>query len=137
MNGAKTPSYWLVVKDEMSRMEVLTIRRAGREEVLPVFSFEEEARMFLEYGAAGSGWRVRETSPGELASVLFGPCAGVERVALDPSPGIGTPLDLVCVRRKEFARLLLEKESGRRAGDAKGKTALGTARSNSRSLALL
>jgi hypothetical protein len=136
MNGTKSPSYWLVVRDEVSQMEVLTIRHAGREEALPVFSFEEEARMFLEYGALENGWRARETSAGELTSVLFGPCVGVERVALDPLPGIGMPLDLVCARREEFVSLLLRKKSARRTGDAK-KATLGMARSNGRSLALL
>ncbi len=105
--------YWLIVKHE-SQMEVLTFRDTDQEETLPIFSFEEEARMFLECGASKSGWRVRRTSPGELTSVLFGPCANVERVALDPVPEMeaGMLMDLMCVGRKEFIQLLLRKRKG-------------------------
>lgn len=78
--------FWLIVKDEARRMDVLTSRLAPGEEALQVFSFEEEARMFLELGALGSDWRVRVTSPGELISVLFCLCASVKWVALDPLP---------------------------------------------------
>lgn len=87
-------------------MEVLTIRDTDQEETLPVFSFEEEARMFLEGGASKCGWRVRRTSPGELTSVLFDPCANVERVALDPVPEMhaGMLMDLICVGRKELVQ---------------------------------
>ncbi len=108
-----SPSYWLIVR-QVSQMEVLTIRDTDQEETLPVFSFEEEARMFLECGASKSGWRVRRTSPGDLVSVLFGPCANVERVALDPVPEIdaGMLMDLMCVGRKEFAQILLTKRKG-------------------------
>ena len=58
-------------------------------------------------GAAGDGWRVRETRCGELASVLL--CGGAGGVALDPPPGMiedGTAA-LVRVGRERFlARLL-------------------------------
>src|SRR3954447_1933579 len=63
--------FWLIVKGEAGRMDVLTSRLASGEEALPVFSFEEEARMFLELGALGGDWHARVTSPGELISVLF------------------------------------------------------------------
>jgi hypothetical protein len=76
----------LIVKDEARRIDVLTSRLTSGEEALPVFSFEDEARMFLELGALGGDWRVRVTTPGELISVLFCLCASVKRVALDPLP---------------------------------------------------
>ena len=61
----------------------------GGEQALPVFSGEGEAEMFVWLGGAfEDGWRVRETSAGELVSILYGPCAGVGSVALDPSPGM-------------------------------------------------
>jgi len=44
------------------RLEPLCVR-AGLSKVLLVFSFEEEAEMFLYLGGyADSGWRVRESS---------------------------------------------------------------------------
>ena len=60
----------------------------GGEQALPVFSGDGEAEMFVWLGGAfEDGWRVRETSGGELVSILYGPCAGVGRMALDPSAG--------------------------------------------------
>ena len=54
---------------------------------LPVFSGEGEAEMFLWLGGAfEDGWRIRETTAGELVSILYGPCADVGWVALDSSP---------------------------------------------------
>ena len=63
--------FWLIVKDRTGGMEVLRIILASGEEALPVFSFEDEARMFLELGTSGC-WRVRETTTGEVTSVLLG-----------------------------------------------------------------
>ena len=77
--------FWLIARYRTGGMEVLrTILASGRE-ALPVFSFEDEAQMFLDLGASG-GWRVRETTTGELTSVLCGLCANVDRVVLDPVP---------------------------------------------------
>ena len=78
--------FWLIADYRTGGMEVLRITLASGEEALAVFSFEDEARMFLKLGALGGGWRVRVTTGGELVSVLFGPCAGVGRVVLDPLP---------------------------------------------------
>ena len=85
--------WWLIVRHENAGMDILTLDGACRssgEEVLAVFGFEEEAQMFLWYGASGAleaeGWRVRKSSGGELISVLCGPCKDVGRVALDPLP---------------------------------------------------
>src|ERR671932_220736 len=77
----------------------------------PGFSFKEEAEMFLQYAVADKGWLVRETTTGELISVLYGPCAGVERVALDPPPEIFAEAMtyLVSLRRERFVRVLMGK----------------------------
>ena len=61
----------------------------GHEQALPVFSGEGEAEVFLSLGERSEdGWQVKETSAGELISVLYGPCARVGKVALDPSPEV-------------------------------------------------
>jgi hypothetical protein len=78
--------FWLIARHRTGGMEVLRTILASGKEALPVFSFEDEARMFLELGAPGGGWRARVTSAGELVSVLCGPCANVDRVVLDPIP---------------------------------------------------
>ena len=100
--------YWLIAKTEYGRLEALNIDLDGQE-VMPIFSFREEAEMFIRF-EAGDGWSVREASAGELASsLLSGSYSGVKMVALDPLPEIcdeGTTR-LVSVGRKDFARTLL------------------------------
>jgi hypothetical protein len=59
----------------------------GRGETLPVFSAGWAARGYLFAEAPGVGWYVKTCTPGELFSLLAGPCARVEWVALDPRPG--------------------------------------------------
>jgi len=52
------PAYWLIAKSENNPIEVLTLVRDG-EEMLPAFSHEEEAEMFLRLlRGAGEAWRV-------------------------------------------------------------------------------
>lgn len=109
-------AFWLIVKHRTGGMEVLrTTLASGEEEAVAVFGFESEARMFLELGASGGGWKVRETTPGELTSVLHGPCAGVGRVVLDllPRPLANAPSDRVSMGRKAFAEWC---SSGDRSG---------------------
>ena len=102
-------SYWLIAKNKDNWMEVFTLCSDGQREMLPVFSFEEEAEMFLRFRGAEKGWWVRESSGGELISVLYGPCAGVTVVALDPSPEMvieGT-VGLVSLHRERFVDLVV------------------------------
>ena len=100
------------MKYETSQLDVLTTNFIGIEEALPVFSFKEEARMFLEHRALRSPWRVRETTAGELISILFAPCASVERVALDPLPDVGTEalVYLASMQREDFVEFLMSRQ---------------------------
>jgi hypothetical protein len=79
-----------------------------------IFSFQEEAEMFLDLRLAASkdGWKVRQTSAGELVSILYGPCSGTEQVVLDPMPEIGGEalVDLLNMPRNDFLRFLLGEE---------------------------
>jgi hypothetical protein len=99
--------YWLIVKNDNGRMEALTLDLDGQE-TMPIFSFSEEAEMYIRF-EAWDGWWVRETSAEELVSLLFGPYSHVEMMALDPLPEICDEgmIHLVCVRREDFARKLL------------------------------
>ena len=102
-------SYWLIAERQDKRMEALTLHTDGTQETLPVFSSEEEAEIFLRFGGVTGGWRVRESSAEELVSVLYGPCAGVKKVALDPSPEMvneGT-VGLVSLLRESFLGLIM------------------------------
>lgn len=78
-------AHWLIAKGENDRSETLTID-CGGEEMLPIFSFREEAEMFLSLGTLAEGWSLRRATAGELASTLMGPCADIDFVALDPMP---------------------------------------------------
>lgn len=104
--------FWLIANQESGSMGVLTIDPGAASETLPIFSFEEEAEAFLRLAVLGMGWRTRMTTAGELISVLYGPCAGVERVALDPLPdfGGGTMAYLVSLHRKRFVRNLVGED---------------------------
>ena len=78
-------AWWLVARHSDSQREVLTLTHGGSE-VLPVFSFREEAEMYLLMEKLGGDWQIREIGTGELVSVLQGPCVSVRSVALDPLP---------------------------------------------------
>jgi hypothetical protein len=111
MNGTESLSYWLIVRDEKSRVEVLTVWLTGHGEALPVFSFEEDAKSFCERRGLGSGWRVKEISTDELALVLFGLCADVKRIALDPLAQKGAEMlvPLTCMRCEDFLGFLFRE----------------------------
>jgi hypothetical protein len=73
--------HYVVVRHGEKGLEVLRIRLEGKGEVLPVFSAAWAARGYLFAEAPGGGWYVSTYTPGELISLLVGPCAGVEWVA--------------------------------------------------------
>ena len=102
--------HWLITRNENGQLKFLTLSLTGGEEVLPVFSFEEEAEMFLSLGQVGfDRWQARQSTVGELISELYRSCADVKRVALDPSPEmhIERMVGLVSLSREHFADLLV------------------------------
>jgi len=113
MNRPTPRPFWLVSRSDAGWWGALTAELAGGEKALPVFSFEDEAGMFLGLGALRDGWRVRETTAGELVSILLGPRADVGWVLLDPLPDLDgrEATELVGMPRKAF----VEHQLGRRA----------------------
>ncbi len=111
-NKATRRSFWLIVTQAHGRMEVLTID-AGGETVLPVFSFQEEGEFFLSLEAAEADWWPRQTTTGELVSLLLGLCARVDKVALDPLPSLGEReiIGLVSTGRRRFVRHLMGEDT--------------------------
>ena len=108
---------WIITCYQHNPMEALTIDPYGDGGFLPVFSFEEEAEAFLQLlGDDGNrtGWRSRETTAGELISVLLASCAEVKQVALDPLPLScgGADLPFVSVNRYRFVKDLMEERRG-------------------------
>lgn len=78
-------AYWLICDGtEPVRPFVLDLAGLGRS--LPVFSFREEAELFLALGGLGRGWDVREGGTGDFISLLFGSRADLSNVILDPLP---------------------------------------------------
>ena len=122
--GRPSSRYWLIAKNANGRIEALTVD-LDEQETIPVFSFREEAEMYARF-EVWDDWWVRETSAGELLSLLFGSYSCVQLVALDPLPeicdeGMGC---LVSVSRMDFALRLLGDRGTRvtsipprRAGD--------------------
>ena len=109
---AGTQRFWIIAKDAkdgFGRPDPLTVDLDGTEQALPVFSFEEEAEMFLWLQRTEDGWEVRETTPGQLVSILYGPCADVGRVMLDPLPEIGLSMqiNLLGMDRNDFVESVL------------------------------
>ncbi len=99
-------AYWLIMKNEHNRMEFLTI---DEDQVLPVFSREEEAEMFLQRRDVGDRWRVGGIGAGGLISVLYGPCAEVQQVVLDPPPratAVGTTGSAAFLRERFMERIM-------------------------------
>lgn len=68
--------------------ETLTARFTGGEEVLPVFSFREEAEKFLCLRDSRDSLQIRETGAGELRSMLCTGLKNIMLVALDPIPEV-------------------------------------------------
>jgi hypothetical protein len=113
---AGTQRYWVIAKDSkdgVGQLELLAVDLDGTGEALPIFSFEEEAEMFLWLQTTEEGWEVRETTPGQLVSILYGPCADVGRVMLDPLPEIGArmQISLLGMDRNDFVESVMGARS--------------------------
>jgi hypothetical protein len=83
--------HWLITKHAASRIDVFRTDLYDEGKALAVFSFQEEAQMFLglRLTVSGEGWRMRQTSTGEPVSVLYEPCLNTQKVVLNPVPEAG------------------------------------------------
>jgi hypothetical protein len=113
---AGTQRYWVIAKDAkdgFGQPDLLTVDLDGAGEALPIFSFEEEAEMFLFLQTTEEGREVRETTPGQLVSILYGSCADVGRVMLDPLPEIGARMQigLLGMDRNDFVESVMGARS--------------------------
>jgi hypothetical protein len=102
---------WTITSYQHNQMNPLTVDPDGDGGLLPVFSFEEEAETYLRLlgDDEKTGWWSRETTAGELISLLLAPCMRVRGVALDPLPlSFGrVMLPLVSVERDRFVQELM------------------------------
>jgi hypothetical protein len=101
--------FWLIVRRYVSELEVFTIGSY----VLPVFSFKEEAEMFLRFEKFSDEWYIRKSPCGELASVLYSLCRNVGHVTLDPLPEIVAEkmVEPVSLSREDFVKALLPSDT--------------------------
>lgn len=112
----RRPRYWTIVRQNDHHADVFTSDPDGRGEALVVFGFQEEAELFLCFDGLDAGWQVRETTSGELVSLLYGPCANVERVVIDPLPriigNVGC-MEPLSISKADFTRILVEAVGAR------------------------
>ena len=102
--------FWLITKHRHAGVDILTMGLADGRRMLPVFSFEEEAALYLRRGIQGS-WQLRRTEAGELVSLLCGLCREIELVALDPMSGVEADVmnGFVSLERERFVDILLRR----------------------------
>jgi hypothetical protein len=124
---------WLLADLAEGNLDVFTIDDGG-ERVLPIFSYRDEAEMYVRLQLGGplktQGWEPRASSPGEIVSVLYGPLSDVTKVALDPLPEVcgASILDLLCVRREAFVLSLVGEGTSAASSGASGHPAQAPAR---------
>jgi hypothetical protein len=111
--GGRSATYWLITKNGEGLPGTLTVGLGGGRKALPIFSFPDEADLFLTLGGfAQDGWRADENTCGELFSALADGATGeIEFVALDPLPEMlsgtfGAAIYLVSMSRRRFMRRL-------------------------------
>lgn len=108
--AVRLTSFWLILQRRRGGTEILTTKLSDARRVLPVFSFEAEALLYA-LADARVGSQARRTSAGELVSILYGPCRGVELVALDPwaSSEAEALIGFVSLDRNRFLNFLVRK----------------------------
>lgn len=120
MIGSKLASrpLWVISRNNGCRLETFLCEDAT---ILPVFCFEEEADLYLRAETPSqAGWLVRQTTLGELTSMLYSSCSGARFVALDPLPtDFGLAIRPALVSREE----ILHGSSKERYPRGSGRTA--------------
>ena len=89
-------------------MEVLTLAAQPCREILPVFTGAEAAQDFVRRGGVGGDWWARESTAGELVSLLVGHLPHVDRIVLDPVFGVSAgEAEPRSVSKEEFVATLM------------------------------
>ncbi len=116
LRRAASRRYWVIAKAGFGWLEPLAIGLDVKGRALPLFTFEEEAEMFLWFRKEEYGWKVMETTPGQIVSILYGPCADSGTVLLNPLPEIEAcaRIDTVSVDRNEFVGSIIQTGARRR-----------------------
>ncbi|CAN5795542.1 hypothetical protein BH23ACT11_BH23ACT11_10670 [soil metagenome] len=102
---------YLIVRNDNNRLNLLSLHTDCGES-LPVFSSEIAAHAYLgSNGYREEGWHVRESTAGELISLLMGHIADVELVTVDPpSDGLeGEGITLEVVDKRDYIGSLMQE----------------------------
>lgn len=110
--------FWIVTRTVRGRLQIMPTRLPGHRRAFAVFSFEEEARMFLRLSGvdpgreAEGGWRIQKTDSGTLASALLHQDKREALVTLDPLTVTGAePMNvLASIDYADFMGFLLRNE---------------------------
>jgi hypothetical protein len=96
------------MKDTENGMEALTTDLSDSGRLLPVFSFKEEAEMYLCMRGSLDEWLIRELAPEKLRSLFDTVLGNIVSVTLDPIPenSFFDASGLLSITRRDFiARL--------------------------------
>ena len=126
----RTGGYWLISALHEAEASAAMLLDEGR--TLPVFSFEEEAMLFLRARRLEGRWEIRHKSPAELFATLRRSPGRISRVTLDPIPenifsgayGLLLSLDL----REFMQRLAATDGTPTKNGSGDGFSGYGPAR---------
>jgi hypothetical protein len=106
--GGPSRSLYLIARLEGNRLEVLTLAGQPRRDILPVFATAGAAWDFLRRSGVVGDWRVRESTAGELVSILVGHLPHVDRIVLDPVFGVSAgDAEPQSTSKKDFVSALL------------------------------
>jgi hypothetical protein len=99
-------AFWMVLEGRRQALPLMVFLSDGSTEALALFSGQEEARMFCHFCEEGASTNIRQTTTGEVISLLYCPWCAAKHVALDPFPEIlggRLLLGLLTLSREDFA----------------------------------
>ncbi len=102
---------YLIVRNDNNRLNLLTLPTESGDS-LPVFGSEISAHAFLRSSRfRQEGWHVRETTAGELISLLMGHIADVDLITMNPPPGDtnGDAVESEIIHKRDFIGSLMQE----------------------------
>jgi len=99
-------AFWMVLEGSPQALPLMVFLADGTTEAIALFSGEEEAKMFCHFCEKEASAKIRQTTAGEVLSLLYCPWCAAKHVALDPFPeilGSRLLLGLLTLDRVDFA----------------------------------
>jgi hypothetical protein len=110
LDGHSVFVQYLIVRNDNNRLTPLSLTTDAGDS-LPVFSSEVAAHAFMRSNHFGEeGWHVRESTAGELISLLMGHIADVNLVTLNPPGGTnGESVTPETIDKRDFIGSLMRE----------------------------